>query len=51
MNLPLAPVVYHHVIAQMWRQGLDTLQIARRLHIRECAVYNSLPAILLRIAA
>lgn len=49
--IPLAPEVYHHAIAQMWRRGVDTLQIARLLHIREAAVYNSLPAILAKVAA
>lgn len=40
--IPLAPEVYHYAIAEMWRQGVDTLQIARLLHIREAAVFNSL---------
>ncbi len=32
-------------VLTLWKQGLDTLEIARRLHTQEHAVYNALAKI------
>lgn len=48
MMLPQAPPEMWREIAERWLFGFDTLEIAREMHIRECAVYNSLPKALRR---